>query len=115
MMQVMIKQLFLKSKGLEAVDKAIGQLARLLWEAESTGESVVLQTCLDTFPLPTVAAGDDLSAYVAAEEDTSQTDQSFSGDFVWKLNEIAAARGCIGRFPGSEKMRIIKKFIELEL
>ncbi|KAL8240668.1 hypothetical protein R6Q59_014023 [Mikania micrantha] len=34
--KVMIKQLFLKSKGLEAVDKAIGQLARLLWEAEST-------------------------------------------------------------------------------
>ncbi|KAL8240822.1 hypothetical protein R6Q59_014177 [Mikania micrantha] len=146
-----------KVKGLEAVDKAIGQLARLLWEAESTGqfqfflcvtgdhstpveygdhsfepvpftlcslkdyvgavggELVVLQTCLDTFPLPTVAADDDLSAYVATEEVASQTGQAFSGDSVWILNEIAAARGCLGRFPGSEMMGIIKKFIELEL
>ncbi|KAI3743458.1 hypothetical protein L1987_61167 [Smallanthus sonchifolius] len=106
-----------KVKGLEAVDKAIGQLARLLWEAESTvgGESVVLQTSLDSFPLPTVEAGDDLSAYVAAEEEISQTGQAFSGDSVWRLNEIVAARGCLGRFPGSEMMGIIKKFIQLEL
>ncbi|KAI3808609.1 hypothetical protein L1987_24564 [Smallanthus sonchifolius] len=123
-----------KVKGLEAVDKAIGQLARLLWEAESTGhfqfflcvtgdhstpveygdhsfepvpftlcrlkdyvgavggESVVLQTSLDTFPLPTVETGDDLSASVAAEEEISQPGQAFSGDSVWRLNEIAAAR-----------------------
>ncbi|KAI3743470.1 hypothetical protein L1987_61179 [Smallanthus sonchifolius] len=106
-----------KVKGLEAVDKAIGQLARLLWEAESTvsGESIVLQTSLDSFPLPTVEAGDDLSAYVAAEEEISQTGQAFSGDSVWRLNEIVAARGCLGRFPGSEMMGIIKKFIQLEL
>ncbi|KAI3704701.1 hypothetical protein L1987_74928 [Smallanthus sonchifolius] len=146
-----------KVKGLEAVDKAIGQLARLLWEAESTGqfqfflcvtgdhstpveygdhsfepvpftlcrlkdyvgavggESVVLQTSLDTFPLPTVEAGDDLSRYVAAEEEISQLGQAFSGDSVWRLNEIATARGCLGRFPGSEMMGIIKKFIQLEL
>ncbi|KAI3743471.1 hypothetical protein L1987_61181 [Smallanthus sonchifolius] len=83
-----------KVKGLEAVDKAIGQLARLLWEAESTvgGESVVLQTSLDSFPLPTVEAGDDLSSYVAAEEEISQPGQAFSGDSVWRLNEIVAAR-----------------------
>ncbi|KAK1440748.1 hypothetical protein QVD17_06579 [Tagetes erecta] len=146
-----------KVKGLEAVDKAIGQLARLLWEAESTGqfqfflcvtgdhstpveygdhsfepvpftlcrlkdyvgavggEPVVVQTSLDTFPLPTVEADDDLSAYVAVEEETSQTGQAFSCDSVWKLNEIAAARGSLGRFPGSEMMGIIKKFIDLRL
>ncbi|MFS7955915.1 putative phosphoglycerate mutase (2,3-diphosphoglycerate-independent) [Helianthus anomalus] len=146
-----------KVKGLEAVDKAIGQLARLLWEAESAGqfqfflcvtgdhstpveygdhsfepvpftlcrlkdyvgavggESVVLQTSLDTFPLPTVEAGDDLSAYVAAEEEISQPGRAFLGDSVWRLDEIAAARGSLGRFPGSEMMGIIKKFVQLEL
>jgi 2,3-bisphosphoglycerate-independent phosphoglycerate mutase len=26
--------------------------------------------------------------------------------------EIAAARGCLGRFPGSEMMGIIKKFMK---
>ncbi|KAJ0817923.1 putative phosphoglycerate mutase (2,3-diphosphoglycerate-independent) [Helianthus annuus] len=146
-----------KVKGLEAVDKAIGQLARLLWEAESTGQfqfflcvtgdhstpveygdhsfepvpftlcrlkdyvgavggdSVVLQTSLDTFPLPTVEAGDDLTDYVAAEEEISQPGRAFSGDSVWRLDEIAVARGSLGRFPGSEMMGIIKKFIQLEL
>ncbi|KVI08991.1 uncharacterized protein LOC112502767 [Cynara cardunculus var. scolymus] len=145
-----------KVKGLEAVDKAIGQLARLLWEAESTGrfqfslcvtgdhstpveygdhsfepvpftlcrlkdyvgavggESVVKQTCLDAFPLPIIKAGEDLSsADVVAEE--KETSQAFSGDSVWKLNEIVAARGCLGRFPGGQMMGIIKKFLELEL
>ncbi|KAI3520940.1 hypothetical protein L1887_10395 [Cichorium endivia] len=145
-----------KVKGLEAVDKAIGQLARLLWEVESTGgqfqfsicvtgdhstpveygdhsfepvpftlcrlkdyvgavggESVVLETSLDTFPLPVIKSGEDLSdAVVAGEEERGQP---FSGDSVWQLNEIAAARGCLGRFPGSEMMGIIKKFLQLEL
>lgn len=144
-----------KVKGLEAVDKAIGQLARLLWEVESTGgeyqfsicvtgdhstpveygdhsfepvpftlcrlkdyvgavggESVVLETSLDTFPLPVIKSGEDLSdAVVAGEEERGQP---FSGDSVWQLNEIAAARGCLGRFPGSEMMGIIKKFLQLE-
>ncbi|KAI3722515.1 hypothetical protein L2E82_33554 [Cichorium intybus] len=145
-----------KVKGLEAVDKAIGQLARLLWEVESTGgeyqfsicvtgdhstpveygdhsfepvpftlcrlkdyvgavggESVVLETSLDTFPLPVIKSGEDLSdAVVAGQEERGQP---FSGDSVWQLNEIAAARGCLGRFPGSEMMGIIKKFLQLEL
>lgn len=145
-----------KVKGLEAVDKAIGQLARLLWEVESTGqfqfslcvtgdhstpveygdhsfepvpftlcrlkdyvgavggESAVLQTCLDAFPLPTIKAGEDLSADVVAEENERRS-QAFSGDSVWKLNEIAAARGCLGRFPGGQMMGIIKKFVQLEV
>ncbi|KAJ0668853.1 putative phosphoglycerate mutase (2,3-diphosphoglycerate-independent) [Helianthus annuus] len=79
------------------------------------GESVVLQTSLDTFPLPTVEGGDDLSASVAAEEEISQPGRAFSGDSVWRLDEIAAARGSLGRFPGSEMMGIIKKFVQLEL
>lgn len=143
---------------MEAVDKAIGQLARLLWEAESTGqfqfsicvtgdhstpveygdhsfepvpftlcrlkdfvgavggESVVLQTSLDTFPLPVIKPGADLSADVVTEDnERSEQIRPFSGDSVWKLNELVAAKGCLGRFPGSEMMGIIKKFIELEL
>ncbi|KAJ9540671.1 hypothetical protein OSB04_027177 [Centaurea solstitialis] len=147
-----------KVKGLEAVDKAIGQLARLLWEAESTGQfefslcitgdhstpveygdhsfepvpftlcrlkdyvgavggdSVIKQTCLDAFPLPIVNAGEDLllSGDVVAEEEKERR-QAFSGDSVWKLSEIAVAKGCLGRFPGGQMMGIIKKFIQLEL
>jgi 2,3-bisphosphoglycerate-independent phosphoglycerate mutase len=38
--------------------------------------------------------------------------KAFSGDSVCEFNEIAAARGCLGRFPGSEMMGIIKKFIK---
>lgn len=146
-----------KVKGLEAVDKAIGQLARLLWEAESSGEfqfsvcvtgdhstpveygdhsfepvpftlcrlkdyvgavggeSVVLQTSLDTFPLPVIKSGEDLSDDVVEEEEGSQQNRAFSGDSVWKLDELAVARGCLGRFPGSEMMGIIKKFVQLDV
>ena len=37
-----------------------------------------------------------------------------SGDSVYELNEVAAAKGCLGRFPGGEMMGIIKKFINLD-
>ncbi|KAI3747952.1 hypothetical protein L6452_10710 [Arctium lappa] len=146
-----------KVKGLEAVDKAIGQLARLLWEAESTGrfqfslcvtgdhstpveygdhsfepvpftlcrlkdyvgavggESVVLQTCLDAFSLPTVEAGEELSSSADVVAEEKERSRAFSGDSVWKLDEIAAAKGCLGRFPGGQMMGIIKKFVQLEL
>ncbi|KAG6415675.1 hypothetical protein SASPL_123089 [Salvia splendens] len=142
-----------KVKGLEAVDKAIGQLAKLLWLAESTGdfqyyicvtgdhstpveygdhsfepvpftlcrlkdfigavggESYLSSISLDPFPLPTVEPGDDL-----AQADRSQEEkqgQAFSGDKVFEFNEIAAARGILGRFTGSEMMGIIKAFLKL--
>lgn len=146
-----------KVKGLEAVDRAIRQLAKLLWQAESTGkfeyflcvtgdhstpveygdhsfepvpftmcrlkdfvgavggESVVLETSLDPFPLPTVQAGEDLSEDFAVVGDTeSKQVTAFSGDSVVEFNEIAAARGCLGRFPGGEMMGIIKKFLQLD-
>lgn len=147
-----------KVKGLEAVDRAIGQLARLLWQAESTGnfqyflcvtgdhstpveygdhsfepvpftlcrlkdfvgamggESIVMETSLDPFPLPTIKADEDLADDVALEEaKRSGQLQAFCGDSVCEFDEVAAARGCLGRFPGGEMMGIIKTFLKLKL
>lgn len=151
------KAVVFKVKGLEAVDRAIGQLARLLWQAETTGgfqyficvtgdhstpveygdhsfepvpfalcrlkdfvgavggESVLLETSLDPFPLPTVTSGEDLADTVTMVDEQKKIEiKAFSGDSVCEYNEIAAARGCLGRFPGSEMMGIIKKFIKLD-
>ncbi|MBA0783684.1 hypothetical protein Gotri_001355 [Gossypium trilobum] len=145
-----------KVKGLEAVDQAIGQLAKLMWQAESTGnfqyficvtgdhstpveygdhsfepvpfaicrlkdfvgaiggESVILETSLDPFPLPTVKAGEDLNEDIALGKGRNcKQVESLSGDSVFEFNEIAAARGALGRFPGGEMMGIIKRFLKL--
>ncbi|KAH7570257.1 hypothetical protein ACOSQ2_018619 [Xanthoceras sorbifolium] len=145
-----------KVKALEAVDRAIGQLARLLWEAESTGkfqyslcvtgdhstpveygdhsfepvpfamcrladfvgvvggESIVMETSLDPFPLSTIKAGEDITEDIKLEkESNSKQLQAFSGDSVCEFNEIVAARGCLGRFPGGEMMGIIKNYLKL--
>lgn len=147
------KASILKVKALEAVDTAIGQLARLLWEAESSGkfqyslcvtgdhstpveygdhsfepvpfaicrlkdfvgaigESIVSKTSLDPFPIPSVKSVEDLTHDLETEE--RRDSQSYSGDSVFELNEIAAARGCLGRFPGGEMMGIIKRFLDLD-
>lgn len=139
-------------RGLEAVDKALGQLAKLLWQAEKTGnfqyslcvtgdhstpveygdhsfepvpftlcrlrdyvsalgEATVLETSLEAFPLPSVEAGEDLKEEIVSPERTSARRAS-GGDQVNEFSEIAAARGCLGRFPGSEMMGIIKKFLK---
>ncbi|KAB5561072.1 hypothetical protein DKX38_006029 [Salix brachista] len=150
------KASILKVKALEAVDRSIGQLAKLLLQAESNGnfqyflcvtgdhstpveygdhsfepvpfsmcrlrdfvgavggESIVMETSLDPFPLPTVKAGEDLvEAEKVGKERSSKQLKAFSGDSVYELSEIAAARGCLGRFPGGEMMDIIKAFLEL--
>lgn len=146
-----------KVKALEAVDRAIGQLARLLWQAESTGQfqyflcvtgdhstpveygdhsfepvpfticlladfvsviggqSAVMNIPLDPFPLPTVEAGEDLSDDIRRERDGNRKQlQAFGGDAVCEFNEITAARGCLGRFPGGEMMGIIKKYLQVK-
>ncbi|GAA0150008.1 mutase [Lithospermum erythrorhizon] len=145
-----------KVKALEAVDKAIRQLARLLWQAESSGkfqysicvtgdhstpveygdhsfepvpftlcrlkdfvgaiggEEVLMRTSLDPFPLPAVKVGEDLSRDAEIEETKGGKQlKSFNGDSVCEFHEIDAARGCLGRFPGSEMMGIIKTFLTL--
>ncbi|XP_027188592.1 uncharacterized protein [Cicer arietinum] len=149
------KASILKVKALEAVDTAIGQLARLLLEAESTGkfqfflcvtgdhstpveygdhsfepvpfaicrlkdfvgaigESVIRRISLDPFPLPSVKSGEDLTWNLETEEREAKCSRSYSGDSVHELNEIAAARGCLGRFPGAEMMGVIKNFLNLD-
>lgn len=148
-----------KVRGLEAVDKAIRQLAKLLWLAESStnyqyflcvtgdhstpveygdhsfepvpftmcrlrefvcavgGESALLETSLDPFPLPTVV---ECGEYVTGkEEDGGRRKEAplaaFGGDSVAELNEIAAARGCLGRFHGGEMMGVVTKFLKLDV
>ena len=148
------KASILKVRGLEAVDKAIGQLAKLLWLAEKSGdfqyylcvtgdhstpveygdhsfepvpfalcrlrdfvsavgEGTVMGTSLDTFPLPSVKAGEDLREEVVPSEE-KVAGKALAGDQVSEFSEIAAAKGCLGRFPGSEMMGIIKKFLKLK-
>ncbi|KAG9448680.1 hypothetical protein H6P81_008645 [Aristolochia fimbriata] len=146
-----------KVKALEAVDKTIGQLAKLLWQEEAAGgfqyslcvtgdhstpveygdhsfepvpftlcrlkdyvgaiggEDAVLAASLDSFPLPSVVAGEDLQEHIDVLNSRSEVNKAYSGDSVCLFDEIAAARGCLGRFPGSEMMGIIKKFIDIEL
>lgn len=142
-----------KAKGLEAVDKAIGQLAKLLWQAESTGafqyyicitgdhstpveygdhsfepvpftlcrlkdfigavggESHLSNISLDPFLLPTVEPGDHIADADRSREE--KQGQAYKGDNVSEFNELAAARGILGRFTGSEMMGIIKAFLKL--
>lgn len=145
-----------KVKGLEAVDKAIGQLARLLWQTQSTGkfqyflcvtgdhstpveygdhsfepvpfalcrledfvdalgESVLSEISLDPFPLPTISGGEDIMNNLGVKESSkSKQSKASAGDSVLEFNEVAAARGCLGRFPGSEMMEIIKAYLKLK-
>lgn len=147
------KACVLKVRALEAVDRAIAQLARILWQAEKSenfeyflcvtgdhstpveygdhsfepvpfalcklrdfigarGESVVMSTPLDSFPLPSVKAGEDLGDEISTLRKSGYNFKAFAGDSVGEFSEIAAAGGCLGRFPGSEMMGIIKKFIK---
>lgn len=143
-----------KVKGLEAVDRAIGQLARLLWQAESTGnfeyhlcvtgdhstpveygdhsfepvpfalcqlkdfvdamggEAAIMKTSLEPFPLPTIKGDEDFTDGSEIIEERNK--QASSGDLVSEFSEIAAVRGCLGRFSGSEMMGIIKTYMKLK-
>ncbi|KAL6521679.1 hypothetical protein OROGR_018248 [Orobanche gracilis] len=144
-----------KSKGLEAVDRAIGQLAKLLWQAESAGtfqfyicvtgdhstpveygdhsfepvpftlcrlkdfvegEPRLLETSLDPFPLPKVEEDADWGGAPMAIREVRGGEHAgpLKGDCVFEFNEIAAARGFLGRFDGSEMMRIIKGFLQVQ-
>ncbi|KAL6499189.1 hypothetical protein OROHE_026217 [Orobanche hederae] len=144
-----------KAKGLEAVDRAIGQLAKLLWRTELAGafqfyicvtgdhstpveygdhsfepvpftlcrlkdfvegEPRLLETSLDPFPLPKVEEDADWGGAptVIREARGGERAGPLKGDCVFEFNEIAACRGFLGRFDGSEMMRIIKGFLEVQ-
>ncbi|KAF8105701.1 hypothetical protein N665_0157s0265 [Sinapis alba] len=116
------KATMFKVKGLEAVDKAIRQLAKLLWQAESctnyqyflcvTGDhSTPVEYGDHSFdPVRSQCAG-------VTEKDggRKETPQAIGGDSVAELNETATARRCIGRFHGGEMMGVITKFLKLEV
>lgn len=89
-------------------------LCRLRDFIGARGESVVMSTPLDSFHLPSVKAGEDTRNDILVPEKSGGRCTTFSGDSVSEFTEIAAARGCLGRFPGSEMMGIIKKFIKLK-
>lgn len=72
------------------------------------GESVVLSTSLDPFPLP--QHSDDVSQSENLEPDLEKQKKAVSGDGVAEFSEIAAARGYLGRFPGCEMIKIIKNY-----
>ncbi|KAH9314668.1 hypothetical protein KI387_023295, partial [Taxus chinensis] len=151
------KATLLKVKAFEAVDRAVAQLARLLWQAECSGtacyslcitgdhstpveygdhsyepvpftichlkdfvnarggESTIMETSLDSFNLPHV--GDDAEygkqISVSCEDGNFHGCKPIAGDSVVEFNETAAARGCLGRFQGSEMMKIIKLYLQL--
>ncbi|CAI5478963.1 unnamed protein product [Closterium sp. Yama58-4] len=81
----------------EPVPLAICDLSDFI-HAVPGGEAAVLGTDLSPFPIPTAAT-------VAAE---GVTGANVAGDGVSRFSESAAAKGSLGRFPGSEMMRIIK-------
>lgn len=73
------------------------------------GEKVVLATDLATFPLPVHDA-----ANLPIDIDASPApSKAVAGDSVSRFGEIAAARGCLGRFTGSEMMGVIKHYIAM--
>ncbi|XP_013725223.1 probable 2,3-bisphosphoglycerate-independent phosphoglycerate mutase [Brassica napus] len=151
------KATLFKVRGLEAVDKAIRQLAKLLWQAETStnyqyflcvtgdhstpveygdhsfepvpftmcrlrefvaavgGEAALLETSLEPFPLPTVVESAEYLAGKEEDGERRETPEAVGGDSVAELNEIAAARGCLGRFHGGEMMGVITKFLNVDV
>jgi len=151
------KATLLKVKAFEAVDRVVGQLARLLWQAECSGvaryslcitgdhstpveygdhsyepvpftichlkdfvntrggESAVMEASLDPFNLPSVNGNpeDEKQPYLTFEDDNLHQCKPVAGDSVVIFDEIAAARGCLGRFQGCEMMGIIKTYLQL--
>lgn len=149
------KAMKLKVKAFEAVDAMLGQLIRMLWQAEKEGlaqfsicvtgdhstpveygdhsyepvpftichvkdivkakggDDEVMATDLMPFNLPSAEAAKnaDLNNNYGINEAGSA--KAVAGDSVTKFGEIAAARGCLGRFTGSEMLGVIKHYIAM--
>ncbi|KAH7446552.1 hypothetical protein KP509_01G061700 [Ceratopteris richardii] len=137
----------LKVGALESIDKMIGQLAHLLWEAECTGH-VKFSICVTgdhstpveygdhSFePVPftmchledfvKVRGGADIINGISLDPFTIRKSEfsgskrhanpgavGFAGDSVAYLDELAASKGCLGRFQGGEMMSVIKQFLQ---
>ncbi|KAK9116258.1 hypothetical protein Sjap_015205 [Stephania japonica] len=90
-------------------------ICRLKDFVNTVGEAVVMGTSLDPFPLPTVQSGEDLHNELALQDAKCEGRKASHGDSVCEFSEIAAAKGCLGRFPGGEMMGVIKKFLQVEV
>eukprot|EP00252_Welwitschia_mirabilis_P027418 TRINITY_DN9398_c0_g1_i1.p1 TRINITY_DN9398_c0_g1~~TRINITY_DN9398_c0_g1_i1.p1 ORF type:complete len:150 (-),score=29.20 TRINITY_DN9398_c0_g1_i1:203-616(-) len=79
------------------------------------GEETVLNFPLDPFSLPIANSDQDdkIFAEYSANDEKIEELKFLCGDRVTKFDEISAARGCLGRFQGSEMMGIIKKYLQL--
>ncbi|KAG4967642.1 hypothetical protein JHK87_033293 [Glycine soja] len=78
------------------------------------GESTISKSSIDPFPIASVKSGEDLLDDLETEDRRDKCCEAYSGDSVYELNEVAAAKGCLGHFPRGEMMGIIKKFINLD-
>jgi 2,3-bisphosphoglycerate-independent phosphoglycerate mutase len=89
-------------------------LCRLEDFVGAIGKDNVNAISLEDFSLPSVAAGDDLAeaGEIVAGKSNSGNLVSCCGDSVSEFSEVAAARGYLGRFPGSEMMGVIKKYMK---
>ena len=74
------------------------------------GEAVVLATDLTPFNLPQAAEAAKLTI---VPDESSGDRNAVAGDSVARYGEIAAARGCLGRFTGSEMMGVIKHYMAM--
>lgn len=78
------------------------------------GESVLLDTSLEPFPLPTIKADEDITDDPLTQDPRNKQFKACAGDSVFEFHELAATKGCLGRFPGSEMMGIIKTYMKLK-
>lgn len=74
------------------------------------GEDVVLAADLAPFNLPNAA---DAARAEIVPYESSVNAKAVAGDSVATFGEIAAARGCLGRFTGSEMMGVIKHYMAI--
>ena len=74
-----------------------------------------MEASLDPFNLPSVNGdlGDERKIFLTFEDDNLHRCKPVSGDSVIVFNEIAVARGCLGRFQGCEMMGILKAYLQL--
>ncbi|KAK9817062.1 hypothetical protein WJX72_008993 [[Myrmecia] bisecta] len=152
------RQIALKVRYLEVVDKMLLQLVKLLWEAEKAGqgrfslcftgdhstpvvfgdhshepvpfvlahvrhivqlvgEAALADVKVEPLPHPAPTEMQPVAAVMGAQALARQqlvipgTTQHALGDGVTTFDETAAARGALGRFPGSQVMGLVCQFV----
>ena len=106
-----------KVKAMEAVDTAIGQLSHL----QCVGWKTLLVPWVEKPSSWKLHLNHSLfqpSRGVKIKQKIwkwwKRSKQAFSGDSVSGFGEVAAARGCLGRFSGSEVIGIVQTYLKLK-